>query len=244
MTQLRAAGAPLNPRCGNQHATPLRLLISAGAPLELVRSFLKDGADPDVGFYKDACDPMPAPSDDDDPPLPYVINKVWGERREALILILIQHGADPTLVMPSAGLSFRDTDLPGPGLRFHDTALTPLMIAIQRDDLRVVEMLLDHGASAGRHPHPEVLYSPLQLAAYLGQAGCVELLLNRGADTNDLRAEAFSRQKPIYYIQDYIGSSIQSAVVAGNLIIVDMLLRGNAHPDLTTPLTPQIGRAS
>lgn len=222
--QLRDLGAPLKPECRYQHIAPLTSLIAVGAPLEVVRLFLAGGADPNFTTHATVGALF---SSHWYAPLFRAIRRESSRYQEALIRLLLQYGADPMLVKSA------------PELRFRDTALTPVMLAIEHDALRVAEILLDHGAGSGWHPTPEVLYSPLQLAAYEDREEWVRLFLDKGADPNDVRPDRSNRQKPLYYdTKDYIGTPIQSAVVAGNLTIVHMLLKANAHPDLTTPLTP------
>ena len=75
--------------------------------------------------------------------------------------VLLEAGADPNL-----------TDRRG---------FTPLHIAVARDDTKIVQCLLDHGAAINVRTHSDGR-TPLMIAAAAGFEEMVELLLFRGAD--------------------------------------------------------------
>jgi len=79
----------------------------------------------------------------------------------SLAEVLLEAGADPNL-----------TDRRG---------FAPLHIAAARDDAKIVQCLLDHGAAINVRTHSDGR-TPLMIAAAAGFAEMVELLLSRGAD--------------------------------------------------------------
>jgi ankyrin repeat protein len=98
------------------------------------------------------------------------------------------------------------------------TPCTPLYMAIQRDDVEMVEVLLAAGADASQGTSKG--YTPLHAALQAGQWQLAERLIAAGADTNAVTEEA--------------GTPLTVAMRKGNDAMVSRLLAAGADPTLGT----------
>lgn len=101
-----------------------------------------------------------------------------------------------------------------PNLLDAETRNDPLSLAVTRDDVAMVELLLDHDAM---FEWPEVGFSHLQVAAEFGGADVAAALLAAGADPNGVGAG--------------IGGPLAIAAYAGNVDVVAELLAAGANPN-------------
>ncbi|CAG9986416.1 unnamed protein product [Clonostachys byssicola] len=88
---------------------------------------------------------------------------------------------------------------------------TPVMRATRGNHLSAVETLLEHGASE---------HIPLPIAVEMGRTAIVRLLLNHGADPEQLSQSG----RPVLYV----------AASRGNTSVVEALLEAGAHEDPAT----------
>lgn len=96
--------------------------------------------------------------------------------------------------------------------------LTPLLMAIQKQDLRSMEMLLQAGASPGHVPRVPQL--PLHEAVRLGNPDIVLMLLSYHAPINE------------FLIDNTKSTALSVAVSSSNLALVELLLRNGADPTI------------
>ena len=125
---------------------------------------------------------------------------------------------------------------------------TPLISAIRKGELEVVDCLLNHGANP-RH-RPAWFMGPIQLAATLGHAAIAERLVKAGADINDNEdgrgntALIFAARNGFMDVVDCLlslGANIEAkdsdertalmtACHYGSIDVVDRLLAAGANP--------------
>lgn len=97
---------------------------------------------------------------------------------------------------------------------------TPLLLAIEMKQPKLVSLLLERGADLNRPARRGVKRTPLQAACETGSYQMVELLLQRGANVNDKAAERGG------------GTALQLAAETGSLRIVKLLLDNGADPHM------------
>lgn len=114
----------------------------------------------------------------------------------ALAALALEAGADPSLYDESTNNS-------------------PMSLAITRDDLDMVQLLIDNGAVV---EYPEFGYSELFTAASFAGADVAQALLNAGADPNG--------------VGEFLGSPLAQATYEGNLPVVLVLIDAGADPNL------------
>jgi ankyrin repeat protein len=96
--------------------------------------------------------------------------------------------------------------------------LSPLLAAIDLQNLPIVQMLVNHGASVAPGPTQGLLRSPLQRAAEIGCFEIVKYLLSRGAPVDD----------PPFYSG---GTPLQLAALSGHDEIAELLIENHADPN-------------
>jgi ankyrin repeat protein len=94
---------------------------------------------------------------------------------------------------------------------------TPLILAIQKDSIRVSQELLNSPQLQVNRPNPND-ETPLMLAALKGQEPLVEGLIRRGADVNR------TGWTPLHY-----------AATAGHVGIIRLLIENHAYIDAESP---------
>jgi ankyrin repeat protein len=155
------------------------------------------------------------------------------EVRDSFLRFLLDAGADPNQTLNTGG-----------SWGTKSQTYTPLITFIETKDVRCVQHLLDAGATINNHFPQNVHYSPVQLAAKVGQVEIMELLLQRGGDPNIVSPwsqlaeddpDSDSPGKP-YSIR--IGTPLQLAVEGNHVEIAKMLLKLNVNVDATTPMNP------
>lgn len=118
-----------------------------------------------------------------------------------------------------------------PSLYNDENDNSPLSLAITRDDLAMVQLFLDSGAT---FEWPEFLYSELQTAASFAGADVTQALLDAGANPDG--------------VEGNIGAPLAFAAYAGNTEVVGVLLDAGANPNVVLDdgrqtLTPLYGAA-
>lgn len=91
------------------------------------------------------------------------------------VQILLEHGCNPNALVTYdrfKGQTSKHTIL---------QRLSPLLMAIELDNLSVMHLLIEGGASADHRSRFGLIRSPLQRAAELGDSEAVSYLLERGA---------------------------------------------------------------
>ena len=162
MHLLLAYGADPNaPQRGD--VTPLIMAVSLGNP-EAVHLLVEAGAvvNPGTAIHLGANGGRISPLS--------VTVASRGLRREAILLELLDHGAD---------VNVRDAK-----------GNPPLMVSVSRRDLAGVRLLLEHGAKV--NAQDKLGRSALMVAAAQGNAAMVRLLLANGATINSRDAQGFS----------------------------------------------------
>jgi hypothetical protein len=96
--------------------------------------------------------------------------------------------------------------------------LSPLLAAIDLDDLGIVQILVENKASIAPGPTQGLLRSPLQRAAEVGSLEIVEYLLDSGAPVDD----------PPFHSG---GTPLQLAALSGHVGVAELLIRHGANPD-------------
>ncbi|KAL8285708.1 hypothetical protein RB597_002668 [Gaeumannomyces tritici] len=138
-----------------------------------------------------------------------------------IVTYLLKIGCDPDMVV-----YVDESDL---------MARTALLMAIESEDEDLVELMLNHGATANKAADLGLRWTPLQKAAELGLPRVVRMLLDRGADVN---APAPVRAG---------GTALQLAAISGNCAIAGELLEAGADlqasPSLIEGRSPLEGAA-
>ena len=109
-----------------------------------------------------------------------------------------------------------------PSLYDPETVNGPLSLAITRDDLAMVELLLDAGAQV---EWPEFGYTELEIAGTFAGADVVQALLATGADPNGVGVG--------------IGGPLVSASYSDNVAALEVLLAAGADPNLFSEDAPR-----
>lgn len=149
-----------------------------------------------------ATEPSPSPSPSvvaavlDDRPLEEQLVEAVLASDTALAALAIEAGADPNL--------FNE-----------ESQNSPLSLAITRDDLDMVQLLLDAGAE---FEWPELNYSALQMVAPFAGADVTQALLNAGAHPDG--------------VGEQLGIPLASAAFEGNYEVVAVLLNAGANPNV------------
>ncbi|KAK7973352.1 hypothetical protein PG988_007486 [Apiospora saccharicola] len=124
---------------------------------------------------------------------------------------LLEAGGNPNSCAAETG---KDTiHAMGQRFRHHET---PLLIAISKGNLSIVELLLESGAAVNFPARRGLRRTPLQKACEYGHLEMVKLLLRQGADINAAPAPVGG------------GTAIQMAARSGSLRIVELLLDNGA----------------
>jgi cytohesin len=105
-----------------------------------------------------------------------------------------------------------------PSLYDSETVNGPLSLAITRNDLAMVELLLDAGAQV---EWPEFGYTELEIAGTFAGADVVQALLATGADPNG--------------VDPGLGFPLSSAAYSNNVAAIEVLLAAGADPNLYNP---------
>ncbi|KAI1452183.1 hypothetical protein F4805DRAFT_463019 [Annulohypoxylon moriforme] len=93
---------------------------------------------------------------------------------------------------------------------------TALLRAVLRQDLAVLELLIEYGADINLSATPRIRRTPLQKAAEFGAVEVVQFLLNRGADVNASPTQHSG------------GTALQLAAIKGYVGIIELLLKKGA----------------
>jgi hypothetical protein len=96
--------------------------------------------------------------------------------------------------------------------------LSPLLAAIDLDDLGIVQILVENKASIAPGPTQGLLRSPLQRAAEVGSLEIVKYLLEMGAPVDD---------SPFHSG----GTPLQLAALSGHVGVAELLIKHGANPD-------------
>ena len=127
----------------------------------------------------------------------------------AIVRLILDHGTDPDGIVYNV----------------LDNEESALFVAVRKESLSSVELLLDAGADP--ESHCQVLkMSPLQLALTRNQRDTAKLLLERGADPNTVSGRGS------------VGTAIQMASAADDTEMVRLLLSHHARPDLLAGIMP------
>jgi ankyrin repeat protein len=90
----------------------------------------------------------------------------------AIIKLLLEHGADPNQ-------------------EDKETGSTPLIAAIENNNIEIIKLLLEHGANLENQD--EKMFTPLNCAVEEGNMEIIKLLLEKGADPNEIiRQQGFT----------------------------------------------------
>ncbi|KIW00088.1 uncharacterized protein PV09_08274 [Verruconis gallopava] len=231
-------GADTNAADGNGY-TPLYAAVKASL-VEAVEMLMKYGANPNLSAGPEEVTPLVVASN---------------ERNFEIVHLLLMYGADPAMIMGCGNTpliaSINKTVPPriielmldyetDPNAKNRE-GTTPLFVAIQTVRLDLMALLLDHGANPNL-PGPK---HPLWPSTYHAEA--LQLMLNRGADTNKSPGimELASSLKNIDSIsilldhgvspnikKDGIYTPLCSAIRDNSVEIVDLLLANGADPNL------------
>jgi len=112
---------------------------------------------------------------------------------------------------------------------------TTLLEAIHQQDPICVKIILETRARTNKKLPPKTAYSPLQLAAFVGNTEIVRMLLDYGLDPDSVS----SCLNPDYWyagtnICHRIGTSVQNATMEKHCEILKTLLQHGANPNATT----------
>ncbi|KAK7965182.1 ankyrin repeat-containing domain protein [Apiospora saccharicola] len=133
-----------------------------------------------------------------------------------MVRILLEAGGDPNSIA-RIGDADSNVGTGGPVANPKNTkTATPLMLAIEHNDIGMLELLIERGADVNKPASQGIRYTPLQLACKLGSLAKVEFLLQRGADVRAGPSLAYG------------GTALQMAAQAGNIKIAQLLLDNGA----------------
>ncbi|KAH8723097.1 ankyrin repeat-containing domain protein [Phaeosphaeriaceae sp. PMI808] len=114
---------------------------------------------------------------------------------------------------------------------------TAIHYAIERDDARSVQMILDAGAEVSPPFLSAVYYSPAQLAAKSGNTEVLQLLLAHGCDPNAVAPVGQSKAHELIGTAP-IGTALQCATESKRFEAVQLLLMKRADPNAVTEKLP------
>jgi ankyrin repeat protein len=117
--------------------------------------------------------------------------------------------------------------------------MTPLFYAIQHDEIKIVELLLDYGANINWGFGEENMFNPLLEAVINNRQEIVKLLIDRGVErgihyfcvTGNISLvsnELTNIPELIYSKYNTNCSLLHLAIIAGNLELIDLLLERGA----------------
>ncbi|KAI4645840.1 hypothetical protein J4E93_005418 [Alternaria ventricosa] len=129
-----------------------------------------------------------------------------------VVRVLLNHGASPTAYVSFDGLKMLEH------IKSHMQRVTPLLAAIDVQSLRLVKILVEHGAELQYTRHMGVTRTPLQRAAETGGFDIVEYLVGQGAAMDTI---------PVYSG----GTALQLAAMNGFCGIAAFLLENGADPN-------------
>lgn len=131
----------------------------------------------------------------------------------ALIRFLLKSGADIHRVIQSLA------SLPSvEWTHFNVTISTPLLLAIEAEDLALIELLLDWGVDVNKAAIDGLRRTPLQMAAEVGSKTIVETLLAHGADVHAAYADRGG------------ATPLQLAAFGGYVGLMDIFLKLGVDP--------------
>jgi ankyrin repeat protein len=116
-----------------------------------------------------------------------------------------------------------------PNLVDDDTANNPLSLAITRDDVAMVQVLLDAGAQV---EFDDTGFTMLSLAAEFAGGPVAQAMLDTGADPNGLSQTDVNGNEVSY------GAPLFTASTGGNVEVMDVLLQAGARTDLVLTFGP------
>ncbi|XP_024311068.1 ankyrin-1 [Brachypodium distachyon] len=150
------------------------------------------------------------------------------ERRVQVMRYLLDHGADPTMSEERGSVLLHNAAEEGyceavrlllsKGVDVDpiDHRGAPLHLAVARDHVEVVKVLLEHGANPNRVANH--IFSPLMMACCGEALNCMKLLIEAGADVN---AHGYSGPTPLTEV-----------VEDGLTDFVNLLLEAGADPNI------------
>lgn len=124
--------------------------------------------------------------------------------------LLLRSGADPNGIV----------------YKMHEITRSALLDAINTQDPRSVQLLLEEGSKAIGVFEAGILFSPVQLAAQKGSVDILRILLENGSNSNAVQPWGKA------------GAAIQLATENRNLEVVRDLLKHNANPNAVTENLP------
>jgi ankyrin repeat protein len=138
-------------------------------------------------------------------PLGWAIIKDQGEHLD-IVRIMLEAGCDPNSTVLE---------------QYVDSTFlkTALLVAINTGNLRIVRLLVDHGARVNCLAAIGVNRTPLQFAAQIGSFDIVEYLLREGAEVNAPPA------------RNRGATALQLAAIGGYIGIAELLLNAGADPN-------------
>lgn len=164
--------------------------------------------------------------------------------RVKAVQLLLDHGADPNAI--AVAEFFASTSAPR-------SQRSALLEAIEIEDVSLVRLLIERGASVEDERKHQIIRSPLQQASFLGCLGIVELLLQERADPNTRPLPGNETALQYAACEGYLGivellllnganvnagggsifggTALESAANAGRLHVVQFLLQNGAELD-------------